>query len=89
MMQDAHLVAYGFNFIGAQASINVWNPNVEREEDFTTAQMWLKTNNGPNFESIESGWMVSHHLTSNSKLYMINSSVDKPCSHSLNSFFFY
>ncbi|XP_004501481.3 protein neprosin-like [Cicer arietinum] len=59
---DAHLVAYGFNFIGAQASINVWNPNVEREEDFTTAQMWLKTNNGPNFESIESGWMVNPKL---------------------------
>jgi hypothetical protein len=65
IMQDAHLLAYGFNFIGAQANINVWNPKVDKPEDFTTAQMWLKTTNGDNIESIEAGWVVSYNLTSN------------------------
>ncbi|RHN70430.1 putative neprosin [Medicago truncatula] len=63
-MQDAHLATLGFNFIGAQANINVWNPNVEQPEDFTTAQMWLKANNGENFASVEAGWMQdSYHTT--------------------------
>jgi hypothetical protein len=65
IMQDAHLLAYGFNFIGAQANINVWNPKVDKPEDFTTAQMWLRTTNGVNIESIEAGWTVSYNLTSN------------------------
>jgi len=69
-MQDAHLVTLGFNYIGAEANINIWNPNVEQPEDFTTAQMWLKTNNGENFGSIEAGWMVSDLPTSFSKLTM-------------------
>jgi hypothetical protein len=41
----------------------VWNPKVEKPEDFTTAQIWLKAANGPdNFESIEAGWTVSYTL---------------------------
>ncbi|XP_003603111.3 uncharacterized protein [Medicago truncatula] len=60
---DALLVAYAFQFIGAQANINVWNPKVEKPEDFTTAQIWLKAANGPdNFESIEAGWTVNPKL---------------------------
>ncbi|CAJ2643837.1 unnamed protein product [Trifolium pratense] len=59
---DAHLIAYGFNFIGAEANINVWNPKVDKPEDFTTAQMWLKAANGGNFESIETGWTVNPKL---------------------------
>jgi hypothetical protein len=69
-MQDAHLATLGFNFIGAQANINIWNPNVEQPEDFTTAQMWLKANNGENFASVEAGWMVSDRPTS--LFYKIN-----------------
>lgn len=62
MVQDAYLVAVGYNFIGGQANINVWNPRVEKPEDFTTAQLWLKAANGDNnFESIEAGWIVSDH----------------------------
>ncbi|KEH35868.1 putative neprosin [Medicago truncatula] len=59
---DAHLVTYGYNYIGAQANINVWNPKVDKPEDFTTAQMWLKADNGNNFESIEAGWTVNPKL---------------------------
>jgi len=48
----------GYNYIGAQADINVWNPRVPEAGEFTTAQIWLKNNNNPYFESVESGWMV-------------------------------
>jgi len=60
-MQDAHLATFGYNFIGALGNINIWNPKVERPEDFTTAQIWLKAANGLEIETIEAGWMVSDH----------------------------
>lgn len=58
MYQAAVLLTVGYNYIGAQANINVWCPNVESTEDYTTAQIWLKGGPGENFESVESGWMV-------------------------------
>jgi len=66
-MQSAYLLTVGYNYIGAQADINLWNPKVAQTNDFTTAQIWLKNNNGPYFESVESGWTVS----SLHKLYCI------------------
>ncbi|CAL5204839.1 unnamed protein product [Lathyrus oleraceus] len=68
---NAYLSTYGYNFIGASASINIWNPNVEKKGDFTTAQIWLKANNGDNFESVEAGWMVHPELYGdfNSRLF--------------------
>ncbi|XP_039143159.1 uncharacterized protein LOC120280385 [Dioscorea cayenensis subsp. rotundata] len=49
----------GFNFLGAKAYINVWNPPVEADDEYTTGQIWLK--NGPvdNSDTIEVGWMVN------------------------------
>ncbi|KAK7283215.1 hypothetical protein RIF29_12594 [Crotalaria pallida] len=64
-MQAAYLVALGYNFIGSQADINIWNPfpNVELPDDFTTAQIWNKGSHGPDFfESVEAGWMVNPKL---------------------------
>ena len=50
----------GYNYIGAQADFNIWNPSVDLPDDFTTAQMWLKADDGgPTFESVEAGWAVS------------------------------
>ncbi|XP_050881849.1 uncharacterized protein LOC127085374 [Lathyrus oleraceus] len=68
---ESHLTAYGFRFIGASANINIWNPNVEKKGDFTTAQIWLKADNGDNFESVEAGWMVHPELYGdfNSRLF--------------------
>jgi hypothetical protein len=57
-------LTYGFNFIGADANINVWNPKVDKPEDFTTAQIWLKASRGDNLETVEAGWVVSYHPTS-------------------------
>ncbi|KAH9799844.1 AslB [Citrus sinensis] len=58
----AVLLTVGYNYIGAQANINVWCPNVESTEDYTTAQIWLKGGPGDNFESVESGWMINPKL---------------------------
>ncbi|XP_057440235.1 uncharacterized protein LOC130732141 [Lotus japonicus] len=58
----SYLVTVGYHYIGAQADINIWNPRVDLPEDFTTAQIWLKTGNGPNFESVEAGWVVNPKL---------------------------
>ncbi|KAK8343129.1 hypothetical protein E1A91_A08G277100v1 [Gossypium mustelinum] len=58
----ATLVTVGYNYIGAKADINVWTPNVEAQDEYTTAQIWLKAGPGDNFESIESGWIVNPQL---------------------------
>ncbi|KAI4316559.1 hypothetical protein L6164_024532 [Bauhinia variegata] len=58
----AYLVTMGYNYIGAQADINVWNPNVDLPDDYTTAQIWLKNGNGNTFESVEAGWVVNPKL---------------------------
>ncbi|KAB2072104.1 hypothetical protein ERO13_A08G249100v2 [Gossypium hirsutum] len=67
VIQAATLVTVGYNYIGAKADINVWNPNVESEDEFTTAQIWLKAGPGDNFESLESGWMVNPQLYGDKK----------------------
>ncbi|XP_061374897.1 protein neprosin-like [Gastrolobium bilobum] len=58
----AYLEAMGQNFMGAEADINVWNPNIDLPDDFTTAQIWLKARNGIDFESVEAGWVVNPKL---------------------------
>ncbi|MBA0737676.1 hypothetical protein Gogos_011129, partial [Gossypium gossypioides] len=59
----ATLVTVGYNYIGAKADINVWTPNVEAQDEYTTAQIWLKAGPGDNFESIESGWTKDSYKT--------------------------
>ncbi|URE45419.1 hypothetical protein MUK42_24821 [Musa troglodytarum] len=56
------LMASGFSYVGAKASINVWNPHVGGDDEFTTAQIWLR--NGPynSSDSIEAGWIVDPGL---------------------------
>jgi len=56
--QQAILLTAGYHYIGASGDINVWNPNVDLPDDFTTAQIWLLAGPGNKFESVESGWMV-------------------------------
>ncbi|KAL4303498.1 hypothetical protein GQ457_10G017710 [Hibiscus cannabinus] len=58
----ANLVTLGYNYIGAKGDINVWNPHVAADDEFTTAQIWLKAGPGDNFESLETGWTVNPHL---------------------------
>ncbi|KAI9106445.1 hypothetical protein K1719_021973 [Acacia pycnantha] len=58
----ALLATMGYNYIGARADFKICNPPVDLPDDYTTAQMWLKSGNGPTFESVESGWMVNPKL---------------------------
>ncbi|KAH7657534.1 Neprosin domain-containing protein [Dioscorea alata] len=55
----AALITAGYSYIGAKADINVWNPRVEADNEYSTAQIWLR--NGPfnNSDTIEFGWIVN------------------------------
>ncbi|KAJ1423467.1 hypothetical protein SESBI_12405 [Sesbania bispinosa] len=53
-----------YNYIGAEADINLWNPRVDLPDDFTTAQLRLKAggDSTTDFQSVETGWMVNPKL---------------------------
>ncbi|XP_074570461.1 protein neprosin-like [Curcuma longa] len=53
------LIGNGYNYIGAKASIGIFNPWIEGEDEFTTGQIWLRNGRFNNSESIELGWMVN------------------------------
>ncbi|XP_056166594.1 uncharacterized protein LOC115674487 [Syzygium oleosum] len=59
---QAMLYTAGYHYIGASGDINLWNPNVDLPDDFTTAQIWLLAGPGDKYESVESGWMVNPKL---------------------------
>ncbi|CAN1836934.1 hypothetical protein LINPERHAP1_LOCUS34920, partial [Linum perenne] len=48
----------GQDYHGANAVINVWNPQVEPNE-FSAAQIWVTDGGGSKIESIEAGWLVT------------------------------
>ncbi|CAN8221470.1 unnamed protein product [Cochlearia groenlandica] len=56
---EAVLLAVGFNYIGAESDINVWNPPGVEDDDYSSAQIWLTEGETDMFESIEAGWMVN------------------------------
>ncbi|XP_043693629.1 uncharacterized protein LOC122644092 [Telopea speciosissima] len=55
----AILFAQGIAYLGAAGKINVWNPSVASDDEFSAAEIALT--NGPyyDFESVESGWVVN------------------------------
>ncbi|XP_062098507.1 protein neprosin-like [Humulus lupulus] len=55
----AILLTVGYRYLGAKGDIKVFNPNVEKDDEYTTSQVSL--NNGPyyDYESVESGWAVN------------------------------
>ncbi|OVA08512.1 protein of unknown function DUF239 [Macleaya cordata] len=55
----AFLITQGYSYIGAKGEINVWNPYVEGQDEYTTGQIWLVNGPRTGFESVESGWMVN------------------------------
>ncbi|KAL5728924.1 hypothetical protein ACHQM5_001947 [Ranunculus cassubicifolius] len=55
----SYLLTQGYSYIGAQADINLWNPHLESNDEYSSGQIWLR-NGPPNFyESVESGWVVN------------------------------
>ncbi|KAM4121521.1 hypothetical protein ACJW30_01G011000 [Castanea mollissima] len=57
----SYLITLGYSYIGARGYINVWNPRVQSPDEYTTAQIWLKSGPGDSFESIEAGWMLDSY----------------------------
>ncbi|KAF4348189.1 hypothetical protein G4B88_029684 [Cannabis sativa] len=57
----AMLVTLGYNYMGAQANLNLWNPFV-LEDEYSSGQIWLKAGVSDLFESIEAGWVVNPKL---------------------------
>ncbi|XP_077252528.1 protein neprosin-like [Tasmannia lanceolata] len=53
------LITDGYSYNGAEGDINVWNPNVESPDEYTTAKISLR--NGPyySYSALEAGWMVN------------------------------
>lgn len=58
-IQYAVLIGSGYNYIGAKASLGIYNPWVEGDDEYSTCQIWLRHGGYNNSESIEVGWMVS------------------------------
>ncbi|CAE6121528.1 unnamed protein product [Arabidopsis arenosa] len=59
LRSEAFIVALGYNFVGAQSDINIWNPPRVEASDYSTAQIWLVGGLSDTFESVEAGWMVN------------------------------
>nr|ABE66180.1 hypothetical protein At5g25960 [Arabidopsis thaliana] len=60
-------MALGYNFIGAQSDINVWNPPRVQASDYSSAQIWLLGGLSDTFESIEAGWAVNPSVFGDSR----------------------
>ncbi|KAG9153313.1 hypothetical protein Leryth_018039 [Lithospermum erythrorhizon] len=62
-----HAIAYigtSEEIYGAKATINVWNPEVEKVNEFSLSQIWVLSGSfdGSDLNSIEAGWQVSPEL---------------------------
>lgn len=62
-------MALGYNFVGAQSDINIWNPSRVEASDYSTAQIWLVGGLSDTFESLEAGWMVRFYIAKSIVLY--------------------
>ncbi|KAI3981362.1 hypothetical protein MKX01_001807 [Papaver californicum] len=58
----AMLITEGYNYIGAKADINIWNPYIENPNEYSTTQIWLVSGSREGMESVEAGWTVSTHM---------------------------
>ncbi|CAH8363202.1 unnamed protein product [Eruca vesicaria subsp. sativa] len=63
---EAILITLGYNYLGAQSDINVWNPPGVEHDDYSSAQIWLLAGSAT-FESIEAGWVVNPHVFGDSR----------------------
>ncbi|ERN02658.1 hypothetical protein AMTR_s00085p00068770 [Amborella trichopoda] len=60
-----HAVGYvsGQQYYGAKASLNVWAPQVNSQNEFSLSQMWVISGSFNNdLNTIEAGWQVSPEL---------------------------
>ncbi|XP_042455443.1 uncharacterized protein LOC122040163 isoform X2 [Zingiber officinale] len=70
-----HAIAYtdtvdgNGEFYGAKATINVWDPSVQGNNEFSLSQIWILSGSfdGSDLNSIEAGWQVSPELYGDSR----------------------
>ncbi|XP_010263977.1 PREDICTED: uncharacterized protein LOC104602107 [Nelumbo nucifera] len=68
-----HAIAYTGSsteeIYGAKATINVWDPSIQVENEFSLSQIWVLSGSfdGSDLNSIEAGWQVSPELYGDSK----------------------
>ncbi|XP_064961787.1 protein neprosin-like [Musa acuminata AAA Group] len=67
-----HAIAYTVNnqeVYGAKATMNVWDPSVQAENEFSLSQIWILSGSfdGADLNSIEAGWQVSPELYGDSR----------------------
>ncbi|WJZ84812.1 hypothetical protein VitviT2T_004393 [Vitis vinifera] len=55
----AVLLTEGFNYLGGKGDIQVFNPYVESDDEYSTSQVCLKHGPYYAYESVESGWAVN------------------------------
>nr|XP_027124280.1 uncharacterized protein LOC113740973 [Coffea arabica] len=58
-------------FLGAKATINLWQPQVQGSGEFSLAQIWVLAGADSALNSVEAGWTVypSHFGDSNTRLF--------------------
>jgi hypothetical protein len=47
---------------GAETTLNLWSPYVERSNEFSLSQMWVTRGSGSNLETVEAGWQSYRDL---------------------------
>ncbi|CAL9090509.1 unnamed protein product [Musa acuminata var. zebrina] len=52
------LLATGDDILGAKAIINLWNPSVQQDSEFSSAKIWFRNWPTDRSNNIEAGWMV-------------------------------
>ncbi|KAJ8497660.1 hypothetical protein OPV22_008212 [Ensete ventricosum] len=67
-----HAIAYTVNnqeVYGAKTTMNVWDPSVQEENEFSLSQIWILSGSfdGADLNSIEAGWQVSPELYGDSR----------------------
>jgi hypothetical protein len=62
---NLHQYAHAYRWVpnmGAQSSLNLWSPYVERASEFSLAQIWVTRGFGADLETVEAGWQVYPNL---------------------------
>lgn len=57
--QKAILFTLGYRYLGAKGDIRVFNPFVEKEDEYSTSQVALISGSYDDYECVEAGWAVT------------------------------
>ncbi|CAI9093612.1 OLC1v1029159C1 [Oldenlandia corymbosa var. corymbosa] len=80
----AILFAEGFAYYGAKADIQVWNPHVGEDDEYSMSQVALKSGTRRESEVVESGWAVNPSVYGDRKTrlfayWTVDGSVNTGC----------